>query len=215
MLDRLRAAPEARGVEGAASLHGDTLSLNALLFRTKLAALPAPAEPGAAALRQRLLDWDGHMAADASAPAAYVAFRRALTAILVERSGLGTLAGHKMLAVAPGVPPANQLWWTLPTLLRADDASLLDGMSWPEALADALHRAAPEAASARPWGEVHRPRLTHPLSPLFPDWAALLDPPSLPIGGDMDTVLATGFFVGGGNAAGYGALARYAFDVGE
>ncbi|MDP3416352.1 penicillin acylase family protein [Falsiroseomonas sp.] len=215
VLARLRAAPEARSVEGAASLHGDTLSLNALLFREKLAGLPAPAEPGAEALRQRLLDWDGRMAADASAPAAYVAFRRALTAILVERSGLGALAGHPMLAVAPGVPPANQLWWTLPNLLRADDASLLGGMSWPEALTEALRRAAPEAAGTRPWGEVHRPRLTHPLSPLFPDWAALLDPPSLPIGGDMDTVLATGFFAASGNAAGYGALARYAFDVGE
>ena len=49
---------------------------------------------------------------------------------------------------------------------------------------------------------------------LFPDWAALLDPPALPVGGDTDTVLANGFLAASGMAATYGALARYAFDVG-
>ncbi|PZW51181.1 penicillin amidase [Humitalea rosea] len=215
VLARLRGAAEARGVEGAASIHADTLSLNALLFRDRLAALPAPADPAAEALRQRLLDWDARMEAGASAPGAYVAFRRALTAILVERSGLGALAGTPLLAVPPGVPPANQLWWTLPTLLRDDDTCLLAGATWAEAMTEALLRAAPEAASLRPWGELHRPKLSHPLSALFPDWAGLLDPVALPIGGDMDTVLATGFMAATPNAASYGALARYAFDVGD
>ncbi|MGK7869994.1 penicillin acylase family protein [Falsiroseomonas sp. E2-1-a20] len=212
ILARLRAAAEARSVEGAASLHGDTLSENALLIRDHLARLPAPSDPAAAALQAQLLAWDGRMEPGAAAPAAYVTFRRALTAILASRSGLGALAGDKLLSVSPGVPPANQLWWMLPALLRAEDASLLGGIDWAEAMQQALHHAAP--APTRPWGEVHRPTLAHPLSPQFPDWAQLLDPPALPIGGDMDTVLATGFFAAGGNAASYGALSRYAFDVG-
>jgi hypothetical protein len=121
VLARLREDAGARSVEGAAGVHADTLSPNALLLRERLAALPEPAEPRAAALRARLLDWDGRMEADSAAPTAYVALRRALTAILAERSGLGALAGHALLSVPPGVAPLNQLWWTLPALLREDD----------------------------------------------------------------------------------------------
>ena len=213
VLARLREAAEARGVEGAAGVHADTLSPNALLLREHLAALPEPEEPRAAALRTRLLGWDGRMEPDSSAPTAYVALRRALTAILAERSGLGALAGHALLSVPPGVAPLNQLWWTLPALLRDDDTELLDGWTWPHALEEALARAAREDTEL-PWGEVHRPRLAHPLSPLFPDWAPLLNLPALPVGGDTDTVLANGFMAAAGPVAGYGALARYAFDVG-
>jgi penicillin amidase len=211
ILARLREAPEARGVEGAAGLHADALSENAVLIRDRLARLPEPADPRAAALRATLLAWDGRMEAGASAPSAYVAFRRALTTILAERSGLGTLAGHPLLAVPPGVPPVNQVWWMLPMLLRAEDSSLLGGLDWAQALSQALHQAAP---APRIWGERHRPLLAHPLSPQFPDWARLLDPLALPVGGDMDTVLATGFPAAGGDGAFYGALSRYAFDVG-
>jgi penicillin amidase len=214
VLARLREGAEARHVDGAAGVHADTLSRNALLLRDRLAALPEPAEPAAAALRGRLLDWDGRMERDSAAPTAYVAVRRALTAILMERSGLGALAGHGLLSVPPGIVPFNQLWWTLPTLLREDDTGLLDGWTWPQALEEALARAAREDTE-RPWGEVHRPRLAHPLSSLFPDWAPLLDPPALPVGGDTDTVLVNGFMAASGPAAAYGALARYAFDVGD
>jgi penicillin amidase len=201
VLARLREAAEARGVEGAAGVHADTLSPNALLLREHLAALPEPEEPRAAALRARLLGWDGRMGADSTAPTAYVALRRALTAILAERSGLGALAGHALLSVPPGVAPLNQLWWTLPALLRDDDTELLDGWTWPHALEEALGRAAREDTEL-PWGEVHRPRLAHPLSPLFPDWAPLLDLPALPVGGDTDTVLANGFMAAAGPVAG-------------
>lgn len=199
--------------EDAAAVHADTLSPNALLLREKLAALPPPADPAAAALRERLLGWDGRMEAGSEAATAYVALRRALTAILAERSGLAAAGAHPWLAVPPGVAPQNQLWWTLPNLLRQDDASLLGGWSWERALQEALLRAAANASQS--WGEAHRPRLTHPLSPLFPEAAPLLDPPARPIGGDNDTVLANGLLCSAGPAAAYGALARYVFDVGN
>ena len=101
----------------------------------------------------------------------------------------------------------------LPNLLRADDAALLGGWSWDEALAEGLRRAGAEPP--KPWGEAHRPRLVHPLSALFPEAASLLDPPARPIGGDGDTVMATGLLPAAGPAATYGALARYVFDVGN
>jgi penicillin amidase len=214
ILDRLRSEPEARSVEGAAALHGDTLSANALLFRQHLAALPEPADAGAASLRARLLAWDGRMEAGTAAPTAYVALRRALTALLAERSGLSELAGHPFLTVAPGVVPQNQLWWALPALLRTDDTTLLGGLPWADAMQEALSRTARQD-TLQPWGEVHRPRFTHPLSASFPEAAPLLDPAGLAIGGDTDTVLANGLLCASGPTAAYGALARYVFDVGN
>jgi penicillin amidase len=212
ILERLIAEPESRAPEGASTLHGDTRSPHAALFQRRLAALVVPEDQGAAALRDAILGWDGAMSAGSTGATAYVALRRALTALLAERSGLGALAGAPFLSVAPGVVPQNQLWWTLPTLLRADDANLLGGMGWDRALATALATAA-SGFDARPWGEVHRPSLVHPLSAQFP--AAGLDPAGLAVGGDTDTVMANGLFCASGPGATYGALARYVFDVGD
>ena len=199
--------------EAAGAVHGDVLSPIALLIQARLASMEAPTDPAQAALRARLLEWDGRMEAASPAPTAYIALRRALTSVLAERSGLAGLAGHPWLSPSPGVAPVNQLWWALPALLRAEDASLLAGWTWPQAMAVALSRAATTAPT--PWGEAHRPRFAHPLSSLFPEAAGLLDAPSRPIGGDGDTVMAHGVIAGGGMAAAYGPLARYAFDVGD
>ncbi len=198
-----------RTPEAAAAVHADVLSCNAQLIQARLAALPAQA-PAEEALRLRLLGWDCQLSAESQAATAYVALRRALTAVLAERSGLGALAGHPYLSVPPGVAPINQLWWCLPNLLRDDDTSLLGGLTWAQALAEALARTA--ALPPQPWGEAHLPRLSHPLTAQFPD--AGLDCPALPLAGDTDTVQAIGFVVANGPAATYGALARYAFDVG-
>jgi len=199
----------------AEAIHGDTLSANALLFRERLAAMPVPADAAAAALRARILAWDGRMAADSTEASGYMALRLALTRLLAARSGLGALGTQDYLQVPPGVAPLTQLFWTLPALLRADDAALLRGMSWQEALTAALHEAALEDAAAQPWGLVHRPRFAHPLSAVFPEAAALLDPAALPVGGDNDTVLANGLLPPAGPRAAYGALARYCFAVGD
>ncbi|WP_198370227.1 penicillin acylase family protein [Roseomonas rosulenta] len=196
------------------TIHGDTLSANALLLREHLAALPPIGSSAAEALRERLLAWDGRMAADSVAASGYFALRLALTRILAERSGLAALAGEPPLAVPPGVVPLNQLWWTLPALLRTDDTSLLGGWSWAQALRTALATAAADLVAAQPWGEAHRPRFAHPLGALFPEAAPLLDPPARGIGGDGDTVFANGLLPSGGPRATYGALARYVFDVG-
>ena len=207
----LEAGPHAPG--GAGAIHGDVLSPVALLFRERLSAMPAPDDPARAALRARVMDWDGRMDVGSEAATAYVALRRALTAVLAERSGLAALGGHPWLLPAPGVAPVNQLWWALPALLRADDASLLGGWSWDEAMGAALGQAA--GMEAVPWGEAHRPRFAHPLSAVFPEAAGLLDAPARLAGGDGDTVLAQGVIAGAGMAAAYGPLARYAFDVGN
>ncbi|WP_374442239.1 penicillin acylase family protein [Stella sp.] len=210
--ERLAAAERWSPAEMAA-LHMDTASPNARLLRDRIARL-APADPAARALRDRIAGWDGRMDAGSTAAAAYARVRRALTLLLAERSGLAAAAADPLLQVPPPVVPANQLWWTLPTLLRNGDTGLLGGLDWDAALGAALAEVVAEGAAGA-WADLHRPRFVHPLSPLFPQWAALLDPPSLPVGGDNDCVLATGMICSAGFAAAYGAVARYVFDVGD
>ena len=208
----LIAQSPAFAVADAASLHADVLSPNAALFQARLAAMAEQPGP-TAAVRRSLLAWDGRMDAASVAATQYNAWRRAATAILVQRSGLGSAAAHPLGAVAPGVSAAGQLWWTLPALLRADDTAMLDGWSWADVLQAALAEVA-AGEPARPWGEAHRPQFRHPLSASMPA-AAQFDPPSFPVGGDGDTVMAMGIVPAAGPAATYGALCRYVFDVGD
>lgn len=198
-------------VADATLLHADVLSPNAALFQARLAVMPAP-EDQADAIRLMLLAWDGQIAANSVAATHYNALRRAATAILARRSGLERAASHPFGAVPPGISPAGQLWWTLPALLRADDTAMLDGWSWDDVLAAALAEVA-AAPAALPWGRAHQPRFMHPLSPSL-SAASRFDPPSFPIGGDTDTVMAVGFVPAAGPAGTYGALCRYVIDVG-
>ena len=201
-----------RTPEAAAAIHGDTLSAPATAFQAALREVEFSAGPGAD-LRDAIIAWDGRMDPQATTPTRYIAFRLALTRRFAAVSGLGGLAGHEWLSPAPGVAPLTQLWWALPALLRAQDVSLLNGGDWATLMAAALDEAA--ATPATPWGEAHKPAFAHPLSALFPDAAPVLNPPSLPIGGDGDTVWANGIIAPVGPRAQYGALARYMFDVGD
>jgi penicillin G amidase len=89
---------------------------------------------------------------------------------------------------------------------------LLGGANWDELLVEALSEAGKSALGE--WGAAHLPRLTHPLSALFPGQSAALDRVSAPVGGDNDTVFATGCSASVGARAVYGSLSRYVFDVG-
>lgn len=209
----LLAEPALRSVEGAATIHADTLSRPAAEMQARVARLAAALSPAAAALRAELLAWDARMDAGSRTAARYVALRLALVRRFGEASGLAAVEGHPWLSPAPGVAPLTQLWWALPALLRADDATLLRGADWDTLLREALEEVAAAAPPAA-WGDAHRPRFAHPLSALFPDAAPLLDPPAEALGGDGDTVQANGLVAPSGPRAAYGALARYAFDVG-
>jgi penicillin amidase len=65
------------------------------------------------------------------------------------------------------------------------------------------------------WGSVHRTRPRHPLSQVFPEWAALLDPPGHAVHGDADTPLANGFSGFGSFTAAHMSVNRYIFDPSE
>jgi penicillin amidase len=115
----------------------------------------------------------------------------------------------------PGsVSAVSHLWWMLPALLRSADLSFTGGSTWDELLAEALEMAAGEPADV-PWQHVHAAALMHALTPVLADAPAALSPAGAGVGGDNDTVWATGCRAESGTAAVYGAVARYVFDVGN
>ena len=199
-------------IEDMASIHRDLESTPGLELRERLRCAPQPAAKGVAALRDVILAWDGRMEASSHGAAAYNAVRLALTRLVAERSGLSAAARSPFSQVAPGVTPENQLWWTVPGLLRSDDRTLLSGASWDELLSEALALAAAQPISE--WGAAHRPQLNHPLAALIPEKAESLNRGSAEVGGDNDTIFATGCAASVGARAAYGSLSRYAFDVG-
>lgn len=191
----------------------DTRSARALEICARIRAV-AVEDSGARRLQDALAGWDGRMDPGLLAPSAYFLVRQEMTRVLARLSGLDATAGDRLVSVPPGVPTVNQLWWTLPALLRAGDAALLRGASWDDLIGEALVTVA-AGGPPRPWGELHRPVFAHPLAGMFPDRADALAPSSDPTGGDGDCVFAVGAYPAGGPAATYGSVARYVFDLGD
>jgi penicillin amidase len=203
---------DAPDVADMQAIHGDLLSLAAPVFQERLRLLRI-SDPATAALRDRLVAWSGRMDGAASEPGLYVAFRRALTQLVAERSGLTRAGENPCAQVGPGIVAVNQLWWTVPELLRDNDAGLLGGASWEELLLLALTQATSPPEEA--WATIHTRPLIHPLSSAYPEAAPRLDMPCAPVGGDNDTVFATGYNCAAGPGTVYASLCRYVYDVGE
>jgi penicillin amidase len=206
------ASLSAATVDDMAQIHSDVESLTAPVFQERLRLLqPQPGKSGD--LQALIANWNGHMDADSVGAAGYTAWRWELAAVLLERSGLARTRHDPLTQLPPGVVPVNQLWWTLPQLVRANDITLLGGLDWNQAFIEALERAAGRQ-EGHPWGRQHPAAMVHPLATQFPQAAAQLSPMGSDLGGDNDTVLANGCLSSSGTKAVYGAVARYVFDVG-
>jgi penicillin amidase len=210
--ERLDGFPAA-SVDDMVGLLGDTDSARARDIAARICKV-TPQGAGAE-LVALLRGWNGNMAAGELAPSAYYQVRQAMTRILARRSGLDRAARDIFATMAaPGVVPVNQLWWTLPELLRREDVSLLAGATWDQVIQEALAVVA-EGGAVQPWGRLHRPVFSHPLANAFPEAAARLAPASNDVAGDGDCVCATGAYPTGGPSSSYGPVARYVFDVGN
>ena len=176
------------------ALHRDVVSLPARWWTNRLSGW----EP--------LADWDGRMDANSSAAAAYSVFRRELMLLAMERSGLGANLNHRLNRLLPDVLPESALWQVVDQHARSGETGLLGGWSWDQAVAETITRAQ-RAWNGENWGELHYTVQRHPLG------RAELDPPSVPYGGDMDTVQAASYFPTVSFAAQWGSVARYAFDL--
>lgn len=210
ILQRLAELPKA-SVEEMSAIHRDIRSVPGCEFRDRIRFINVSGP--AAELRDRIANWNGEMAADSRGAVAYVAARTALTRLVADKSGLRAVSDSPYAKVAPGIFPETQIWWSVPQLLRANDTGLLGGATWDELLAQALIDAATDCPEEA-WAQLHRPVLRHPLSAIYPEHVALLDKACAMVGGDNDTVFATGYVARLGMRAASGALARYAFDVG-
>jgi penicillin amidase len=94
--------------------------------------------------------------------------------------------------------------------------ALTGGRTWPDLLTEALSTVARDSdAEDERWSDVHPAMLAHPLTALLPDAPDTLSRLGAGVGGDNETVWATGCRAESGTAAVYGAVARYVFDVGN
>jgi penicillin amidase len=196
-----------------ARIHRDDLSEPARLFAAALADV-APPSAAAGAVRDAVTGWDARMSPGSAAAASYSRLRWALAKIIGQRSGLAAAGSPELLRLPGAVSAVSHLWWVLPALLRSGDLALTGGCTWAELLAEALEEVAGEPRDT-PWGQLHTATLTHPLTPLLPGAPPELSPPGAGVGGDNETVWATGCRAESGTAAVYGAVARYVFDVGN
>jgi penicillin amidase len=221
-IEELLAGLEAASPDDMRAIHRDDLSVPALLFRSALADVE-PASAAAREVRDTVLRWDGRLAPDSAGAACYSRLRWALANIVGSRSGLAAAAPATIpagvsdqLRLPGGISAVSHLWWVLPALLRSDDLALTGGSTWPELLAEALEvvTAQPEPTEV-PWRRVHAAMLTHPLTPAFPAVRADFSRAGAGVGGDNETVWATGCRAEFGTAAVYGSVARYVFDVGN
>ena len=163
----------------------------------------------AESMRMRLVAWDGRMAPDRIEPTVYQAFmlrlaERALRPLCGDAWGIaaGVDLGHPLFEY-----PGNLTGRATPMLVErwaAGDEAIFDGLTtWSEVAADALEDAVADlrAGLGPPrrwrWGRVHRLPLRHPLA-LRRTLRPLLNAPDLAVGGDVDTVMATGHHPGHG-----------------
>jgi penicillin amidase len=205
-----------------AAIHADRASIPARAF-TELLRQVRPLDAGSRAALEILLAWDGTMETDSVGATVYAAFRERLVRDLLAPL-LGPLAADAF-ATTPGGPVAHvaRVRARLADWVRGDDRTLLAaGDDWPAAMARALagavvtlrERLGPDLRDWR-WGRVHVTRPRHPLSAVFPEAAALLDPPSLAVGGDADTVQASAYVPAAGFEVTLTSVARYVFDLGD
>jgi penicillin amidase len=190
-------------IDDMAAVHADRLSIPARAFGQILQQI-TPTDPQVAAARELLLGWDGTMERTSVAAALYGTAKTywlhdVLTAALgrfapeaLGSSGIGRGAStHAVQLYARAVAAMEQ----------GDPSPLPPGKSWPEVIESALERAVAELQQRLgndmqtwAWGRIHQARPRHPLSRLFPELAALLDPPQVAACGDGDTPQQGGYW---------------------
>lgn len=197
--------------ETIASWQGDVTSVPARVLGSVVGAA-GPFEGEAERARAMLANFDGELRGDRAEPLLYAYFRRALMRELWEpvvgsetyawltgesNPGLGRiLSGLLSVVVAnPKAPlPGSRTWDdVLPAALSA---------AWGSAVADYG-----EDSSAWRWDAKHATGSKHPLAGAFPGEA--LDPPSVAVGGDADTLQCAGYGISGKNDFVLNALSVY------
>jgi penicillin amidase len=218
-LESLRGAT----VADMAAIHADDLSLVAPLFVRALDGVEPASDRGKEALAL-LRGWDSHVAAESVGAALYLAFREQLTLLAGEALGL---TGPTLGVLGEGAAAPERLamvWNAIPALLSARfapsrarsacDWRALAAQAFERALAFLEARLGPKLAEWR-LSRVHRTFAWHPAALDLEAARKLRLPPSVPMGGDGDTVLCGATVPGFGLRATTVSVARYVFDLGD
>ncbi len=219
---RLESLHEAT-VADMASIHADDLSLVAPLFVRALDGVEPASERAREALAL-LRAWDAHLAGDSVGAALYVAFREQLTFLAGGALGLtGPILG--VLGEAAAAPERLAMVWNaIPPLLSARfapreahtafDWKALCAQAFERALAFLEARLGPKLSEWR-FARVHRTFAWHPSAIDLEAARRLRPPPSVPMGGDGDTVLCGATVPGFSLRATAVSVARYVFDLSD
>ncbi len=207
------------GVAEMESLHATRGSLLAKQVLPLL--LSVSAEDAVEAEAQRLLaGWDGSMDRDASSPTVYAAVMSELLRIVSARLIGAELTAEALSGTGRGAGAMTRtLRRSIGLAVEANDTSLIEGESWADLAAGAfrdgvrrLRALLGDDPATWAWGALHRTKHTHPLSAAFPDEAELLDPPSMPVGGDAETPLQGAYVADDPFTAVSVSVARYVYD---
>jgi penicillin G amidase len=178
----------------------------------------------AARAQDQLHGWNGAMEQNTVAPTLYSAFRLRLHQAIIEHL-VGPALAQEMFASAGrgALSHLRQLTSQLATMAAHNDTTWLPaGMDWSTlatqalvaGIADLRRRLGDDMATWQ-WGLVHHTQPRHPLSALFPDVAALLDPPAMPLSGDGDTPQAGSYSPAAPYVITNTSVARYVFDTAD
>lgn len=208
-------------VQDMSAIHADHISIPAHAYLKWIGKID-PSDALSAQAKTILLEWDGAMHHDEIAPTIYSAWRGRLLQIVI-RALLGEGLAHEMFSASGRGAPIHMqhLATRIDTAAKENDHTLLpEGYDWQSITARALSEALSELKTQFgdemtlwKWGNLHRTRPQHLLSPLFPEVSSHLDPPSMSLGGDFDTPLAGAYTPGGPYHITGTSVARYVFDT--
>ncbi|MEE2568917.1 penicillin acylase family protein [Pseudarthrobacter sp. J64] len=193
---------------------GQWPTLRALLARLEPAPTASADEPPSYSLLERLLGWDGGMAAGSELAGEFAAWRSALVQRLAGTPQLQPLAGPTGCAelFAPWLNPVARVGFALETLIDAGPRLGID----VDALAlQALEDVASEGDSSV-WGDRHILLPVHALQDFGPDFHA--GAPRIPVtklSGDTGCVLSTESVPGAVDGSFRGPVARYVWDLAD
>lgn len=207
-------------VKDMSSVHADVCSVPAQAMQKAL--MRAAGLSGvAAAAAEVLLKWDCVLATESAAAALYEITAAKLTDRLV-RNHYGKLADDFLKALDTG---AEEHWRRqlkpaiVVALERGDQSMAPPGESWDSLLCAALESAVVELEgrfgadrSKWRWGDLHRTRHQHVLAGVFPEAAALLNPPRIATPGDGDTPFVSAWRMGTDFDTSAGPVNRYIHD---
>lgn len=209
-------------VEEIRAIHGDCFSIPAQVL-AKVISMIEPTDEFSIRAKAMLSGWNSAMAHDAVAPTIYSAFRVKLLHKIIG-SLVGPLVDVMFTTTGRGAPRhLGELASQIVTAAKSGDSSLLPpGATWRSVATEALDEAVSylrkrlgDDMATWQWGAVHRTSPKHPLSHLFPELEDLLNPPSVPMGGDGDTPLAAGYSPGRPFDVTLLSVVRYVFDTSD